>query len=107
MLGAIIGILCGAMELYLLVRVVKAVSDTQKAGSAGLLLLAKLLVLVVGFAVAIVFFRSDILYFGIGVSAVLVIGSVVLFSRNNAELKRDEEQKRIQENDKGGNGEHV
>ncbi len=107
MIGAIIGILCGALELYLLVRVVKAVSNPQKAGSAGLLVLAKLLVLTIGFAVVIVFFRSDILYCGIGVSAVLVIGSVIFFSRNNAKLKREEEQKRIQDNDKGGNGEHA
>ena len=107
MAGAIIGVICGAAELFLLVRVVRAVNGTGATGSTGLLVLAKAGLLIAAFLAVILFFCEDILYCGLGISGVLVIGSVVIFARNNAKL-RQQEQKVIQtqENDKGGNVDH-
>ncbi len=106
MAGAIIGVVCGAVELYLLARVVRSVSESGAQGSVWLLVLAKVALLILAFVAVILFFREDILYCGIGISGVLVIGSVVIFARNNAKLKQPEQVKRTQENDKGGNVGH-
>jgi hypothetical protein len=107
MAGAIIGVICGVMELYLLARVVHSVSGSGAAGSVLLLVLAKVALLILAFAAVILFFREDILYCGIGISGVLVIGSVVIFARNNAKLTKQEQNvKQTQENDKGGNVDH-
>lgn len=107
MAGAIIGVICGAAELYLLARVVREVSGAGATGSTGLLVLAKVALLIAAFAAVILFFREDILYCGLGISGVLVIGSVVIFARNNAKLRRQEQNlKQTQENDKGGNVDH-
>ncbi len=107
MAGAIIGLLCGAMELYLLMRVVQAVSQSKPRVPVGVLVLAKVVLLVATFAVVVLFFRSEILYCGVGITAVLIIGSVVLFVRNNAKLRQIEEENKQKENNEGGNGDHA
>lgn len=107
MAGAIIGVICGAMELYLLARVVRSVSGSGDAGSVWLLVLAKVALLIAAFVAVILFFREDILYCGIGISGVLVIGSVVIFAKNNTKLRWQQENAiKTQENDKGGNVGH-
>ena len=107
MAGAIIGLLCGAMELYLLMRVVQAVSQSKPRVPVGVLVLAKVAVLVAAFAVTVLFFRSEILYCGVGITVVLIVGSVVLFARNNAKLRQIEEENKQKENNEGGNGDHA
>ncbi|MCE5236609.1 MAG: hypothetical protein ABFC62_03130 [Clostridiaceae bacterium] len=107
MAGALIGVVCGLAALYALARAVRAVSQPQNAGSVGLFVFLNLAVVIAAFVVVVIFFRKDILYCGIGISSVLVIGSMVLFMKNNAKLKRQEASAiPSQENDKEENGSH-
>ena len=107
MAGAIIGLLCGGLELYLLMRVVQAIAEPKPRVSVGVLVLAKVAVLVAAFAAAVLFFRSEILYCGVGITVVLIVGSVILFARNNAKLRKIEEENKQKENNEGGNGDHA
>lgn len=105
MIGAFIGLACGAAALYFLARAVRAISKPQNSEPVGLFVILNLAVVVAAFVVVILFFRADILYCGIGISSVLVVGSMVLFMKNSALLKGQQPQP-TQKNDKEGNGGH-
>lgn len=107
MAGALIGVVCGLAALYFLARAVRASSQQQNAGSVGLYVFLNLIAVIAAFAAVVIFFRADILYCGIGLSGVLVIGSMLFFMKNNAKLKRQEaSDTSLQENDKEENGSH-
>ena len=89
-IGLIIGILCGILELLLLVRVIPAVSAGESARVAFYMLL-KFLVLAAAFVPVLLYFKNDLLWCGVGVSLSLVLGSFVRF------LVKAEKQKKQKE----------
>ncbi len=88
MVGFVIGIVCGAAELYLLSRLTLAVQNSKTALILPLLLV-KLLLLAVAFVPVILYFRSDLLWCGVGISASLVIGAVIINFVNQRSGKGD------------------
>ena len=77
MVGFLIGLVCGVFELYLLSRLTLAVQDGKTALILPMLLV-KLFVLAIAFVPFILYFRNDLLWCGVGVSASLVIGAVIM-----------------------------
>lgn len=76
MIGLAIGIVCGAIELFLLKCLMNAVQKGN-ALTTVLFLLLKLLVLACAFVPVVIFLRHDLLWCGIGISVSLVTGSLV------------------------------
>ncbi|HWR24478.1 MAG TPA: hypothetical protein VN366_13450 [Feifaniaceae bacterium] len=77
MVGFLIGAVCGVFELYLLSRLTLAVQNGRTAYILPLVLV-KLLVLAAAFVPVILYFRDDLLWCGVGISASLIIGTVIL-----------------------------
>lgn len=77
MAGFVIGVVCGTGELYLLTRLTRAVQQ-ENAGKVIGYVGAKLLLLACAFVPVILFFRRDLLWCGVGVSAALIIGALIL-----------------------------
>ena len=88
MVGFVIGIVCGVAELYLLSRLTLAVQNSRTALILPLLLV-KLLILAAAFVPVILYFRSDLLWCGVGISASLVIGAVIINFVNQRSGKGD------------------
>ena len=82
MLGLFIGIICGGMELFLLMKMLKCITG-NKTGLIAVFLLLKLLVLACAFVPVILFLRNELLWCGIGISGALVIGSITIFGIKN------------------------
>ena len=81
MSGFLIGVLCGVIELYLLRRLARAVSE-NKLGMIALFFSLKFIVLACAFIPVILFLRDDLLWCGIGIVCFLVGGSFVIFLKN-------------------------
>lgn len=81
MLGFVIGILCGATELFLLQHIINAVLS-ERSAKVVLLIILKMAVLVVSLAAAVLFARQDLVWCGVGIAGVLIGGSVILFLKN-------------------------
>ncbi|NLT58899.1 MAG: hypothetical protein GXX99_08065 [Clostridiales bacterium] len=81
MWGLAIGLGCGLVELYLLHRLLRSLLDARTGAVAGLLLL-KLAALACAFVPVIRFLRSELLWCGVGITAVLTGGSILLFIKN-------------------------
>ena len=77
MSGFLIGLVCGAGELFLLTRVTKAVSAGRSLQTAALVF-AKILLFAAALVPVALFFRRELLWCGIGISSVLVVGAVVV-----------------------------
>lgn len=88
MIGFIIGAVCGVAELYLLSRLTLAVQEGRSVQMLPLLL-AKLLLLAAAFASVILYFRNDLLWCGVGISASLVIGAVIMNTLSQRSGKGD------------------
>lgn len=77
MIGFGIGLVCGAGELFLLTRLVLALQNGKSLQTLGIVLFKVLL-----FALALVpvalFFQKDLIWCGVGISSVLVIGAFAL-----------------------------
>lgn len=78
MIAFLIGVIGGALELSLLSKLVLALQQ-QKSGMMALIFLLKLLVLVLTLTLCVIFFRSDLLWCGVGLALVLVGGSFIRF----------------------------
>ena len=89
MIGLAIGLVCGAGELFLLTRLTLALQNGKSLKMLGVLLLKVLLYALALVPVAL-FFRKDLVWCGVGVSSVLVIGAIVLniMSRRNGKGDR-------------------
>lgn len=77
MTGLLIGLVCGAGELFLLTRLTKALlaGDTLKTlGFA----LCKILLIAAALASVTIWFREDLVWCGVGISSVLVVGAYVI-----------------------------
>ncbi len=81
MLGFFIGIVCGAMELFFLQRLINAMLGGQTL-KVGLLALLKLAVLAATLSIVIIFARQDLVWCGVGITGCLIGGSVILFLKN-------------------------
>ena len=77
MTGLLIGLACGAGELFLLTRLTKALlaGDTLKTLGAAL---AKILLLVAALAGVTLWFRDELVWCGVGISSVLIVGAFVI-----------------------------
>ncbi len=80
MIGFLIGLACGAGELYLLTLLTRAVQK-ERAGAIPLIVLAKLALLAAAFVPVIVFARNELLWCGVGMTAVLIVGAFILNMR--------------------------
>lgn len=79
MLGLLIGAVCGSIELLLLNRTVKSVTEGKLLQTA-LYFLLKLFVLACAFVPVILFLRSELLWCGVGVTGALIVGSITMFA---------------------------
>lgn len=86
MIGLAIGVLCGLLDLLLLYRLMAAVQKGEALKTI-IYLLLKLLVIACAFVPTILFFRQDLLWCGVGISASLIIGALV-FNIRSQEFKK-------------------
>ena len=77
MIGFLIGLICGAGELFLLTRVIKAVSAGRSLQTVAFVF-AKILLFAAALVPVALFFQRELLWCGIGISSVLVVGAVVI-----------------------------
>jgi hypothetical protein len=75
--GFLIGLVCGAGELFLLTQVIKAVSAGQSLKTL-VLVFGKILLFAAALVPVALFFRRDLVWCGVGISSVLVVGAVVI-----------------------------
>ena len=75
--GFLIGLVCGAGELFLLTRVIKAVSAGRSLQTVAFVF-AKILLFAAALVPVALFFQRELLWCGIGISSVLVVGAVVI-----------------------------
>ena len=89
MIGFLIGLACGAGELYLLTLLTRAVQK-ERAGAIPLIVLAKLALLAAAFVPVIVFARNELLWCGVGVTATLIVGAFVVNWKNRRSGEGDQ-----------------
>jgi hypothetical protein len=77
MTGFLIGLACGAGELFLLTRLTKALLAGNTLQTLGFAL-GKIMLLAAALVSVTVWFRDDLVWCGVGVSSVLVIGAFVI-----------------------------
>ena len=77
MAGLFIGLASGGAELFLLTRLTKAIlaGDTLKTLAV---VLGKLFVLAAALASVTIWFKHDLVWCGVGISSVLVVGAFVI-----------------------------
>lgn len=81
MIGLAIGILCGLLDLLLLYRLMSAVQKGEALKTI-IYLFLKLLVIACAFVPTILFFRQDLLWCGVGISASLITGAIIFNIRS-------------------------
>lgn len=86
MIGFIFGLAGGVLELFLLSRMIGSVTGGA-VGKTALLLLLKLLALAASFAAVILIKRGELIWCAVGMTGVLIGGSVLLFLRKNSRPK--------------------
>jgi len=87
--GLLIGLACGAGELYLLTRLTLAVQNGKPYRILGIVFL-KLVLFACALVPVILFARSDILWCGVGISSLLVLGAIFINLRNQKKGKGDQ-----------------
>ena len=89
MIGFVIGLVCGAFELLLLTRLTSTLQQGKSLQTLGIVLL-KVLFYALALVPVALFFRKDLIWCGIGISSVLIIGAFVLniLSRKNGKGDR-------------------
>ena len=77
MVGLLIGLACGAGELFLLTRLTKLLlaGDTLKSAA---IIFAKLLLFAAAAVLVLLFFKDQLIWCGVGISSVLVVGAFVI-----------------------------
>jgi len=79
--GLLIGLVCGAGELFLLTRLTKVLLAGDMLKSF-VYLLFKFLLIAAALASVTIWFRSDLIWCGVGISSVLIIGAIIINIRN-------------------------
>ena len=77
MIGFGIGLVCGAFELFFLKRLTMALQEGRSLQTLGIVLL-KVLFFALALVPVALFFRGDLIWCGVGISSVLVIGAFIL-----------------------------
>ena len=77
MAGLFIGLASGGAELFLLTRLTKALLAGNTLKTLGIFL-GKALVLAAALASVTIWFKHDLVWCGVGISSVLVIGAFIL-----------------------------
>ncbi len=77
MTGLLIGLVCGAGELFLLTHFTRLVLAGNSLKAAGVLF-AKLLLLAAALIPVLLFFKQDLIWCGVGVSSVLIVGAFIM-----------------------------
>lgn len=75
--GLLIGLVCGAGELFLLTRLTNALLAGHTLKTLGFAL-CKVLLIAAALASVTIWFRSDLVWCGVGISSVLVVGAFVI-----------------------------
>jgi hypothetical protein len=84
MTGFFIGLVCGAGELFLLSRVIKAVTAGKSLQTLALVF-GKILLFAAALVPVALFFPRELIWCGVGISSVLVVGAIIInvLSRRN------------------------
>lgn len=82
MLGLAVGLLCGALELYLLSRLTYALTHEGSVTQMALLFFMKFLVLAGALALGVWLWRGELVWMASGMAAVLILGAIILFVRS-------------------------
>lgn len=77
MTGFLIGFVCGAGELFLLSQVIKSVSAGQSLKTLALVF-CKIVLFAAALVPVALFFQRELLWCGVGISSVLVVGAVII-----------------------------
>lgn len=77
MVGLLIGLACGAGELFLLTRLTKLLLAGNTLKSAAIIF-AKLLLFAAAAVLVLLFFKDQLIWCGVGISSVLVVGAFVI-----------------------------
>ena len=77
MVGLLIGLACGAGELFLLVQVTRSIQSGDSLKTLGIVF-AKVLLFAAALVAVALFFQRDLIWCGVGISSVLVIGAFVI-----------------------------
>ena len=75
--GLLIGLVCGAGELFLLTQLTQALLAGHTLKTLGIAL-GKVLLLAAALVSVTIWFRSDLVWCGVGISSVLVVGAFVI-----------------------------
>lgn len=81
MLGLIIGLGCGALELFLLSRLTYALTHNGSAAQIGLLFFMKILLLAGVLALGVWLWRDQLVWTAVGITGILIVGAIVMFIR--------------------------
>ena len=77
MVGLLIGLVCGAGELFLLVQVTRSIQSGDSLKTLGIVF-AKVFLFAAALVPVALFYRRDLIWCGVGISSVLVIGAFVI-----------------------------
>ena len=77
MTGFFRGLLCGAGELFLLTRLIKAVSSGHSLKTLALVF-GKIILFAAALVPVALFFPRELIWCGVGISSVLIVGAIVI-----------------------------
>ncbi len=77
MVGFAIGLVCGAGELFLLTRLTKSLQAGDSLKILGIVF-GKVLLFAAALVPVAIFFRRDLIWCGVGISSVLVVGAFII-----------------------------
>ncbi len=77
MTGFLIGLVCGAGELFLLTRLTKSLQAGDSLKILGIVF-GKVLLFAAALVPVALFFQRDLIWCGVGISSVLVVGAFVI-----------------------------
>lgn len=84
MIGFLIGLVCGAGELYLLTQVTKSIQAGNSLKTLGIVV-GKVFLFAAALVPVALFYQRDLIWCGVGISSVLVIGAFII----NVLMRRD------------------
>ena len=87
--GLLIGLVCGAGELFLLTRLTKVLLSGDMF-KAFIYILFKFLLIAAALASVTIWFRSDLIWCGVGISSVLIICAIIINIRNRRNGKGEQ-----------------
>lgn len=96
MIAAIIGVAVGLTELWLLSKLTKIILSGNVSAMAGLIVLAKLVLLAVALFGTALLAKAYLVHMGVGIAAGLLIGALIKYGlqtyRDGKSKKRSQEE---------------